>query len=221
VARFSLERPVDGAYLDDGRLVLARNGRSEVICRDADLALRGRHNLANALTACTAAHLAEAPISAMHDVLRTFSGLPHRIELVGQLDGVEFYDDSIATSPERSMAALASFDQPVVLLAGGRDKDLPMDDWAAMIRERVSGVVLFGEARGLIRAALDQAGYDPSRIREADSIRDAARAGYELARPGQPVLLSPGCTSYDMFRDFVERGDVFAAAVRELEATGR
>ena len=221
VARFSLEQPVEGAYLDGDRLRLALDGRHEEVIAARELALRGRHNLANALTACTTVALAGAPVDAMRMVLRSFSGLPHRLERVGELRGVTFYDDSIATSPERSIAALLSFDEPVVLLAGGKDKKLPMDDWARLIRERAVGVVLFGADRDKIRAALDRAEYPPERIRLAESIPAAVRAGFELAEPGQAVLLSPGCTSYDMFRDFVERGQVFAAATRELvEAAG-
>lgn len=216
VARFSLERPVEGAYLAGDRLCLALGPRREIVLGAAELALRGRHNLANALTACATAALAGAPVEALRSVLRRFTGLPHRLETVGELRGVSFVDDSIATSPERSIAALLSFERPVVLLAGGKDKQLPMDDWAGLIRERASSVVLFGHDRDKIRAALDRAGYDPGRIRSAESIPAAVRAGYELARPGQAVLLSPGCTSYDMFRDFVERGQVFAAAARAL-----
>jgi UDP-N-acetylmuramoylalanine--D-glutamate ligase len=215
VARFSLEHPVDGAYLDGERLVLSFEGRRREVCNAADVALRGRHNLANALTACLTAGLAGAEPDAMRAALGSFRGMPHRLQWVGQIGGVSFYDDSIATSPERSMAGLASFHEPIVLLAGGRDKHLPMDEWATMIRERVGAVVLFGEARGLIRAALEHQGYPASQLREVDSIPSAVRTSLELAAPGDVVLLSPGCTSYDMFRDFVERGQVFAAAVRE------
>jgi UDP-N-acetylmuramoylalanine--D-glutamate ligase len=216
VARFSLEGAVEGAYLEADRLVLGLEGRGREICGVEEVVLRGRHNLANALTACLTAALVGAEPGAMRAALRTFRGMPHRLQKVGEVGGVDFYDDSIATSPERSMAGLASFHEPIVLLAGGRDKHLPMDSWAAMIGQRTRGVVLFGEASGLIRAALERNGYPASRVREADSVAGAVRAGLDLAAPGDVVLLSPGCTSYDMFRDFVERGQVFATAVREL-----
>jgi UDP-N-acetylmuramoylalanine--D-glutamate ligase len=213
VAHFSLERVVRGAYLSDSALRLEIGDRSEDICASADIALRGKHNLANALTACATAAVGGASSHAMRTALQNFRGLPHRLQHVGEVRGVAFYDDSIATSPERSMAALLSFAEPVVLLAGGRDKHLPMDGWAELICQRASGVVLFGEARDLIRAALARAGYRSERIRTADSIPAAVQAAMELASSGQVVLLSPGCTSYDMFRDFVERGEAFAAAV--------
>lgn len=220
VARFSLEQPVEGAHLAGDHLVLTIDARGEDLLSASELALRGRHNLANALTASATAGLAGATTAAMRSVLRSFTGLPHRLEKVAERDGVSFVDDSIATSPERSIAALLSFDRPVVLLAGGKDKQLPMDDWARLIRERVSGVVLFGHDAAKIRAALDRAGYEPGRIRSSGSIPEAVRVGFELASPGEAVLLSPGCTSYDMFRDFVERGEVFAQAARTLAREG-
>jgi UDP-N-acetylmuramoylalanine--D-glutamate ligase len=216
VARFSLAEPVEGAYLDGPALVLQLGGDSQRVCDATSLALRGRHNLANALTACVTACLGGANLEAMRSVLGSFEGLPHRLQRVGRLNGVTFIDDSIATSPERSIAALEAFDEPIVLLAGGRDKHLPMDDWARMIRARVGGVVLFGEAREKIDQALKRVAYPRARVRIADSLPLATRAGYELAEPGGLVLLSPGCTSYDMYRDFVERGQAFAATVAEL-----
>jgi UDP-N-acetylmuramoylalanine--D-glutamate ligase len=216
LARFSLQRPVEGAYLRQSNLWLELAGRDEMICSRQDISLRGTHNAANALAACATAAVLGTPTAAMRAALRIFQGLPHRLQKVGEVAGVAFYDDSIATSPERSMAGLASFEEPVILLAGGRDKHLPMDEWAGMIRQRASGVVLFGEARGLIHSALSLAGYPADQIKSADDLDSAVRIAYELARPGEVVLLSPGCTSYDMFADFVERGLAFAAAVGDL-----
>lgn len=216
VVRFSLAGQVEGAFLEGGRLMLNLPEQRAEVSAVGDLALPGRHNLANALTACAVAGLQGATPGAMRSALRSFSGLEHRLQKVGELGRVLFVDDSIATSPERSMAGLAAFETPVVLLAGGRDKHLPMDDWARAIRRRAAAVVMFGEARELISCALQRAGYPADRTRVVDSLPSAVRAGFELAEPGQVVLLSPGCTSYDMFRDFVERGQVFAAAVNDL-----
>jgi UDP-N-acetylmuramoylalanine--D-glutamate ligase len=136
---------------------------------------------------------------------------------VGEIGGVRFINDSIATAPERSMAGMAAFDEPLVLLAGGRDKHLPMADWAAMIRQRTAGVVLFGEAAPLIRAALERVDYPVERLRTADGMDDVVRLALELAAPGTVVLLSPGGTSFDSYRDFTERGRVFAQAVADLQ----
>jgi UDP-N-acetylmuramoylalanine--D-glutamate ligase len=221
VARFSLERPVDGAFLAGDELRIALGERPRTICRLADLALRGRHNVANALTASLAATLAGAPIAALHQALAQFQGLPHRLECVGEIDGVRFFNDSIATAPERSMAGMAAFDEPLVLLAGGRDKHLPMADWAAMIRQRAAGVVLFGEAAPLIRAALERVEYPVERLRAADDMDQVVRLALDLAAPGTVVLLSPGGTSFDRYRDFTERGRVFARAVADLQRAER
>jgi UDP-N-acetylmuramoylalanine--D-glutamate ligase len=213
---FSLEGEVHGAFPRNGALWLGLGERQEEICPVDVIALRGRHNLANALTACATAAVAGADVEPMRAVLSTFQGLPHRLQRVGELRGVTFYNDSIATSPERSMAALASFREAIVLIAGGRDKDLPMDAWAQMIRQRVARVVLIGEAAALVRAALDRAGYPRGSIAEASSIPEAVQIAAAVAEPGGIVLLSPGCTSYDMFRDFEERGRTFATAVHDL-----
>jgi UDP-N-acetylmuramoylalanine--D-glutamate ligase len=220
-ARFSLERAVEGAYLDESDLVLSLNGQVERICSTNDVALRGRHNLANALTAAVTSMLRGATLTAVRQSLQSFRGLPHRLQVVGERDGITFVDDSIATSPERSMAALASFDQPIVLLAGGRDKHLPMDAWAELIRDRVDSVVLFGEASELIHAALNRANFPSDKIKTAQSVAEAASIGFGLARPSAVVLLSPGCTSYDQFRDFVERGLAFAEAVADIRGAER
>jgi UDP-N-acetylmuramoylalanine--D-glutamate ligase len=216
VAHFSLLRAVSGAYLAGDELRLTLSAERQTICELSDIALRGRHNVANALTASIAASLAGAPPGALRKALKQFQGLPHRLELVGEIHGVRFYNDSIATAPERSMAGMVAFQEPLVLLAGGRDKHLPMEAWATLIRDRAEGVVLFGEAAPLIRTALEQVGFPADRLRSADSMEHAARQGLALARPGGVVLLSPGGTSYDQFRDFTERGRAFAQAVADL-----
>ena len=216
VYRFSLKAPTRGAYLRGEELVLAAGGRLRTLCTVGELALRGRHNVANALVAALLAQLAGCKTAAIREVLRSFQGLSHRLQYVGELDGVRFYNDSIATAPERSLAALASFDEPIVLLAGGRDKHLPMEEWARAIVERVRGVVLLGEAGPLVRAALDAAGYPAERIRNAASMAEAVAVGHELAEPGTVLLLSPGGTSYDMYDNFEQRGEDFAAEVHSL-----
>jgi UDP-N-acetylmuramoylalanine--D-glutamate ligase len=216
VYRFSLKAPTRGAYLRGEELVLAAGGRLQTLCAVGDLGLRGRHNVANALTAALLAKLTGCKPAAIREVLRTFQGLRHRLEFVGELDGVRFFNDSIATAPERSLAALASFDEPLVLIAGGRDKHLPMEEWGRALVARVRGVVLFGEAAPLVRGSLDAAGYPAERIRDAATMAEAVAAGHELAEPGTVVLLSPGGTSYDMYENFEQRGEDFAAEVRSL-----
>jgi UDP-N-acetylmuramoylalanine--D-glutamate ligase len=220
--RFSLKRPVEGAFLEADRLVLDVQDRSETVCRVGDLRLRGRHNVANVLSACAIGAAAGLPLDAMRSAIGSFSGVAHRLELVGEIGGARYYDDSIATSPERSMAALQAFEgEPVILLAGGRDKHLPMEGWGRRIAGSVRELVLFGECAPLVEAAARAAGMPPERIHRAGTVEAAVNRSAGLARPGDSILLSPGGTSYDQYRDFEERGAAFAAAVRALGVEAR
>jgi UDP-N-acetylmuramoylalanine--D-glutamate ligase len=135
---------------------------------------------------------------------------------VAERDGVRFVDDSIATAPERSIAALQAYDEPLVLVAGGRDKHLPMQEWAGLIARRVKHVVLLGEMSDLVADAIRGAAPGYAAITRAASMDEAVRQAADAARSGDIVLLSPGGTSYDMYRDFEERGRDFARAVHAL-----
>jgi len=214
---FSLQRPTqEGAYLRGDRLSLRWLGREQVVCRRSELLLRGEHNVANVLAACCGAAAAGASAEAMAAVARTFSGVAHRLEVVRQVHGVTWVNDSIATSPERAVAALKAFDEPVVLLAGGRDKHLPWDEWARWAAQRARAVVLFGECAGLVEGALSALGQCSPAIRRADDLAEAVTIAHALAQPGDVVLLSPGGTSFDAYRDFEERGEAFCDLVRSL-----
>ncbi len=146
--------------------------------------------------------------------------MPHRLQRVRELHGVAWFDDSIATAPERTMAAIRSFDEPLVLLLGGRDKDLPWGDLADLVRDRVDHVVLFGEAADKIEAALAGAkprtGDRPHSIDKVKHLHEAVLKAHLRAEPGDIVLLSPGGTSFDEFKDFEERGEQFRSWVQEL-----
>src|SRR5262249_50204954 len=146
-----------GAYLHGDELRLRLDGRDEPIAARADSPLRGRHNLANTLAACAVALACAVPPAAMRAGLRAFRGLPHRLELVATLGGVGYHDGSIAPSRDRGIAALRVFEEPRVVIAGGRDKPLPLDDWAALLARRARYVVLLGEASDLVAAALGRA----------------------------------------------------------------
>jgi UDP-N-acetylmuramoylalanine--D-glutamate ligase len=232
---FSLEGEVDeGAYLEGDNLLLRWAGQERHLCRQHELKLLGRHNLANALAACAMAvavtvvhpkhgELGTLDIEAIRQVLTSFSGIEHRLELVRTKSRVRWYNDSIATSPERTIAALRSFESPIVLLAGGRDKHLPWDDMAALVWRKVRHLVLFGEAAGLIEAAM-HAQRDPStdgavtvQIHVTGTLPEAVALAAQLVEPGDTVLLSPGGTSFDAYPDFVARGDHFRRLVQELE----
>jgi UDP-N-acetylmuramoylalanine--D-glutamate ligase len=217
VAHFSLEQPVaSGAFLRGEALWLRWDEREAAIAPLAEVRLRGRHNVLNVLAACAISAALGAAPEAMRAALAAFTGVPHRLELVAERGGARWYNDSIATAPERVIAAVRAFDEPLVLLLGGRDKALPWGDLAALVRERVRGVVLFGEAAGLIERALAAAGVPAERVARAAGLEAAVAAAARLARPGDVVLLSPGGTSFDEFRDFAARGERFSELVRQL-----
>ena len=139
-----------GAFLRDEVVTLRLGEDEQPVCAVSEIKLLGRHNVDNVLAACTLAGVAGADVRAMAAVATTFSGVEHRLELVRELNGVRWYNDSIATSPERMVAALRAFEAPIVLLAGGRDKHLPWDEAAELILRKVRHLVLFGEAVPII-----------------------------------------------------------------------
>ena len=220
VAWFSLVDTVEeGAFLHGTDLMLRLAGHEAVVCRGDKVKLIGRHNLSNLLAACALAGVAGAPVKAMRQVATTFSGVEHRLELVRERNRVRWYNDSIATSPERAAAALRAFEAPVVLLAGGRDKHLPWEELAALAIRKVRHLILFGEAAGLIERAMRAAatGEQACEIHQAGTLEGAVELAAQLAQPGDVVLLSPGGTSFDAYRDFVARGEHFRQLVKALE----
>jgi UDP-N-acetylmuramoylalanine--D-glutamate ligase len=223
-ALFSMDTEVaEGTFLRQHQIVLRLEGSERVIGHERDIQLLGRHNVENVLAACAIAGVAGVDVDAMWQVIRSFRGVEHRLEPVGQIGGVDYYNDSIATSPERAAAALRAFDRPIVLLAGGQDKHLPWDDLAELVLKRTRGVILFGQAADLIERALGQAQartHTPPAVmpavKRAGSLQEAVSMAYQLAQPGDVVLLAPGGTSFDAFKDFVERGEYFKTLVRAL-----
>jgi UDP-N-acetylmuramoylalanine--D-glutamate ligase len=219
---FSMEQPVEeGAFLREEVLILRLAGDEERVCHTGELRMLGQHNVANVLAACALARAAGVPLEAVRQVATSFGGVEHRLELVRVRDGVRWYNDSIATSPERTVAALRAFDAPIVLLAGGRDKHLPWNDMAALTWRKARHLILFGEAATLIERAM----HDAQRmvqnaqctIHHAENLERAVELAGQLARPGDVVLLSPGGTSFDGYPDFVARGKHFRRLVDELE----
>ncbi len=215
---FSLKKATHGGWFDKDTLWISQNGGDDgtiALLPRSDLSLMGEHNVANALAAALVSHAAGCDMESIGRALRAFRPVPHRLEIVETVCDVIYMNDSIATSPERSIAALRSIDTPIVLIAGGRDKHVPMEDWARLIDASVRAVVLVGEAAPLIRSALEGVGANVPILaanRFAETVSLAARA----AQPGDTVLLSPGCTSFDEFRDYEERGQAFRAAVMAL-----
>ncbi|MBX6377173.1 MAG: UDP-N-acetylmuramoyl-L-alanine--D-glutamate ligase [Clostridia bacterium] len=220
---FSLQGPVPaGAYLDGTTLYLAEPDLSAgaVALGDAaEVPLLGRHNIANVLAAAAAAAAAGVPADVLWRAVRAFRPVEHRLEFVREWRGVAFYNDSIATAPDRTLAALASFERPIVLIAGGYDKKIPFDELGEALCRSVRAVVLLGATAEAIEAAVRRAaprvGREPVVVRVA-SLDEAVSAAASLATPGDVVLLSPACASYDLFANFEERGRAFKDLVRAL-----
>ena len=207
----------DGSFIADGVLYLQEHGVETPLLRRDQIQLRGDHNVMNALAAFAIGCATGLPLDAMLETAKNFHGVAHRLEFVRQLNGTKWYNDSIATAPERTMAAIRSFTEPIVLLLGGRDKNLPWEEMAALVHKRVERVVLFGEAADLIAVALEKAhGPHQKPVEQCKGLEEAVQAAARVTKPGEVVLLSPGGTSFDQFRDFEERGEAFRKWVSEL-----
>ncbi len=207
----------DGTFLADGTLYLRQRGAEMPLMRCDQIQLRGSHNVMNVLAAFAIGYAAGLPMDAMISAAEEFRGVAHRLELVREWNGAQWYNDSIATAPERTMAAIHSFTEPIVLLLGGRDKNLPWEALANLVRQRVEHVVLFGEATEKIGTALEQAsGPLPLTLTRCKDLQEAVQIAAKVAGPGSIVLLSPGGTSFDQFYDFEERGKAYRKWVSEL-----
>lgn len=213
-----LEEGLNGTYYHHDGLLSLRDGFAYVpLMLREKVQLRGDHNVANVLAAFAIGHAAGFTLDAMLEAVEDFRGVSHRLELVRELRGVRWYNDAIATAPERAAAAVHAFDEPIVLMLGGRDKNLPWGDLAKLILERVDHVVVFGEAGEMIQKTVNAvAGEGSVDIRRAQTLKEAVTLAAEAASPGDVILLSPGCTSFDEFKDFAERGESFRKWVLEL-----
>lgn len=218
---FGWNRPTEGlsgAYLVQKTLSIFDGQNTHPVIDCDQIRLRGDHNILNALAACAIAHAAGFSTESMIQGITDFTGVAHRLEFVRRRNGVDWYNDSIATAPERTMAALQSFSEPLVLMLGGRDKNLPWEKLADMIHQRVDHVIVFGEAAEKIMAAIGPLtqGERPYSIDRCVGLEAAIYAASAVAENGDVVLLSPGGTSYDEFIDFEERGERFRQWVRQL-----
>jgi UDP-N-acetylmuramoylalanine--D-glutamate ligase len=207
--------PRPGVFVRDG-WVTADLGEGPVpLAPLADVRLRGQHNVENVLAAAACALWAGVAPEAIRRGIAAFRGVPHRIEPVGAAGGITYYNDSKGTNVASTIVALQSFGEPIVLIAGGTGKGQDFAPLAEAARGRVRAAVLIGVDRDHVRRALAAAGIP---VRDAGDMADAVRAARAEARPGDAILLSPACASFDMFRNFEHRGDVFREVVRE--ATG-
>ncbi|MBI3160689.1 MAG: UDP-N-acetylmuramoyl-L-alanine--D-glutamate ligase [Chloroflexi bacterium] len=216
---FGLTEPEDGVYgafLRDEAAWLRDENGARAILPFEEVLLPGDHNRRNVLAACALAAAAGLPDEAMRAGVQGFRGVPHRLEFVRTRRGVDWINDSKATIPSAVVTALNSIRRPVVLLLGGRDKHLPWEELALAAAGRAAHVILFGEAAGLIRAALEQAGGGYA-LTTCPGLEDAVQEAARRAEAGMVVLLSPGCTSFDEFADYEQRGERFKEWALALE----
>jgi len=212
---FSLKEPVsDGMYLENGQLHFAENGTS-VYDFPADIIfIKGRHNIANAMAASIAAWKAGVSFDSIVNSLKTFPGVPHRLEYVCEKNGVTYVNDSKGTNPDSTTQALLAYDQHMILLLGGRNKGVDMHPLMELVMSRDVQPVFFGEALPEMKRAADDLGCKNYVL--ADDFQDAVHRAAALANSGDVVVLSPACTSWDAFPNFEVRGDTFKELVKAL-----
>jgi len=210
---FSREKEVNGAFIKDENITLRIDGKSKDVLPVDAMRLKGIHNLDNvmaAILACKQIGISDIDIKKS---ISSFSPLPHRFQFIAEIEGVEFINDSKATNVDATLKALLSLNKPAILIAGGRDKEGNFDLVKEAVRQRVRSLILIGEARKKIKDALT----DAVSVREADSLKAATELAYAIAERGDAVLLSPMCASFDMFKDYTERGKAFVSAVKGVE----
>jgi len=207
-----LEVLEEGVFAEEGTVYLGWKGRKQPLMRVGELRLKGNHNLENVLAAAAVGLLSEIPPERMAGTFRGFPGVEHRLERVGDVQGVVFYNDSKATNIDSARHALEAFEEPLVVIMGGLDKGADFSALKGPMRERVKKLVLIGQAADKIERSLG----DRIGTLRAGRMDEAVHLAFSEAAPGDVVLLSPGCASFDMFEDFEHRGRVFKEAVREL-----
>ncbi|ODU55765.1 MAG: UDP-N-acetylmuramoylalanine--D-glutamate ligase [Clostridium sp. SCN 57-10] len=209
-------RPEDGVSFDGATLFAERDGtHTPLFARPADR-LRGLHNVENMMAACAAVR-DYVPAEVMAHTVETFAGIEHRCELVRVLDGVSYYNDSIASSPTRCAAGLVAFEQKVILIAGGYDKHIPFDELGFVIRDHVKLLLLCGATAEAIEHAVRAAGGVTPPIVRCEKLEECVSTARASALPGDIVTLSPACASFDQFPNFMKRGEYFKERVHELK----
>ena len=203
----------NGAYLENSRLIFSKNDKSEELIETSEILLKGNHNVYNCLAAISAAKICNIDNSKITESLKMFRGLEHRFEFIDSVRGVNFINDSKATNVDSVYYALKSLKSNVILLAGGRDKEGDLFKLNNLIRERVKTIILFGEAAA--RMKKDWEALSPCFI--VDNFEDAVKKSWSVSEEGDTILLSPACSSFDMFKNFEVRGETFKELVKRIK----
>lgn len=205
----------EGAYLDGDQLVIRRHGENIYLCRTEELQLKGKQNYQDVLAAAFLAHEGGVPTDIIISSMKTFTALPNRIEFVRKLDNVSYYNDSKATNTDAAIKGMEAFEKPVVLIAGGYDKGTPLEDFMEKVKCHTKELILLGAAAERFELAAKAAGV--SSIHRVKDMAEAVLLGRKLAKPGDVVILSPACSSFDMYHNMEERGMDFKRIVNTLK----
>ncbi len=207
-----VERLPVGAFIDDGYIVLKFENKEERIAKMGEIKIRGIHNVYNSLAAALAARAMEVKDEIIRESLKAFEGVAHRLEFVREINGVKFINDSKATNVNSLWYALESFDEPIILIAGGRDKGNDYSKVYDLVKKKVKLIVAIGESKEKIYNEFKTL----TNVVKVNSMEEAVKISFENAIPGDVVLLSPACASFDMFDDYEHRGEVFKKLVNDL-----
>lgn len=215
VLLFSRKKTLDqGAYLENGSIVIKVGNKKETIIHKDSIYIPGNHNLENALAAALMAYCMGIVPSVIADTLKSFRGVEHRIEYVEEIDGVIYYNDSKGTNSDASIKAIEAMKRPTVIIAGGYDKGSEYDDFVEAFGDVIKHMVLIGKTADRLEETARRHGF--TNIHRARDLKEAVNICHSLAKPGDCVLLSPACASWDMFSNYEERGRLFKEYVREL-----
>lgn len=216
VVWFSTQEEVpEGAFYKDGQLILRMNGKDTLVCHENELHLFGKHNIQNCLAALLLAYAAGVSLDVIAGVLKRFQGVEHRLEKVRTIHGVTYYNDSKGTNTDASIKALEAFSGHLILIAGGYDKQTPLDEFMKLVAEKVDTLILIGAAADRFEQEAKKAGVADIR-RAGYSMERAIMMARSIAKKPQNVLLSPACSSFDMYDNFEQRGRIFKGIVNAI-----
>jgi UDP-N-acetylmuramoylalanine--D-glutamate ligase len=216
VIYFSSRQPLtEGLFVQDGVICWARNGKTEQILAVEELNILGAHNYENAMAAIAMCDSMQVPMEVIREGLRTFQAVEHRIEFVCKKRDIAFYNDSKGTNPDAAIKGIQAMNRKTVLIGGGYDKESQYDEWIESFQGKVKKLILIGQTREKIAACCQQ--HDFLDYQFAETLEEAIDLAYEIAEPGEAVLLSPACASWGMFKNYEQRGNIFKEYVRNLK----
>ncbi len=212
------EASLDGCFTRQGRVIIRKDGKEEDVIEVSEILLPGKHNYENVCAASMAADLAGVSLGSIASAIRQFKGLPHRLELVKEVKGVRYYDDSFSTTPETAIAAIEAFENPEILILGGSHKNSDFTELGKVISERqnIKAIIGIGVEWERVKMHLQMANSKWQIVENCKSMEEVVQKAAEIAEPGDVVLLSPACASFGMFRDYKERGEKFKQEVLTL-----